>query len=81
MRMPFGRFKGAGLASLPEGYIHWLASLNDLRGPLRTAVEDEIECRAYDTRPSPAHDACPGSQRRGGSSFGRRPRGSKTAPS
>jgi hypothetical protein len=36
--MPFGRWKGYELQSVPDDYLNWLASLADLRPPLRAAV-------------------------------------------
>lgn len=40
MRMPFGRYKGAALADLPDDYLAWLTGL-DLREPLKTGVATE----------------------------------------
>lgn len=44
MVMPFGRYKGQELATLPAEYLTWLAGL-ELREPLRTAVTAEVERR------------------------------------
>jgi hypothetical protein len=41
MTMPFGKFKGWALAELPDDYLRWLVSLDDLREPLRSAVVSE----------------------------------------
>ena len=43
-RMPFGMFKGRLLSDLPDDYLEWLLTI-DLRDPLRTHVEAEIEDR------------------------------------
>jgi hypothetical protein len=37
--MPFGRFKGVLLADLSDQCVTWLHGLDDLREPLRTAVD------------------------------------------
>src|SRR5262245_56536135 len=43
--MPFGKFKGVLLVDLPDEYLRWLRTLNDLREPLRAGVEAEWEPR------------------------------------
>jgi hypothetical protein len=43
--MPFGKHKGVPLAELPDDYLDWLASLDDLRPPLRAAVHREVRKR------------------------------------
>jgi hypothetical protein len=50
-RMPFGRHKGLRLDTLPEDYLAWLRGLDDLREPLRSAIETEWS-RRRGTRPS-----------------------------
>jgi hypothetical protein len=39
--MPFGRWRGHSLDELPDDYLTWLAGLDDLREPLRSAVAAE----------------------------------------
>jgi putative quorum-sensing-regulated virulence factor len=46
MRMPFGRYRGELVTDIPDGYLEWLRSLDDLREPLREAVELEWEARS-----------------------------------
>jgi len=54
--MPFGRYKGATLTSIPLNYLAWLAG-RDLREPLKSAVADELDSRRRVVRsPFPA---CP----------------------
>jgi hypothetical protein len=43
--MPFGKFKGMPVDELPDDYLLWLDSLNNLRPFLRRAVDEEIERR------------------------------------
>src|SRR5262245_41870460 len=43
--MPFGKFKGYEVTTLPRVYLEWLASI-ELREPLRTAVGREMHNRA-----------------------------------
>jgi hypothetical protein len=45
MRMPFGRFKGVLIGDLPDDYLEWLRGLDNLREPLRDAVEAEWAAR------------------------------------
>jgi hypothetical protein len=46
MKMPFGRYKGVELADLPLDYLGWLRGIgDDLREPLRSAVEKEWQDR------------------------------------
>jgi hypothetical protein len=45
VKMPFGRYKGIELAALPDDYVIWLAGLDDLREPLRAALETEYHLR------------------------------------
>jgi hypothetical protein len=48
-RMPFGKFKGQRISELPDNYFGWLLSLGeDLRDPLRSAVEREYRRRVED---------------------------------
>jgi hypothetical protein len=44
-RMPFGRYRGWGVAELPDDYLSWLLTLPDLREPLAAAIRREAERR------------------------------------
>jgi hypothetical protein len=57
MNMPCGRHRGCSLDQLPQSYIEWLASLDDLREPLRTAVAREVEHRTWARRFQHTYDA------------------------
>lgn len=46
-RMPFGKYKGALLSVVPLEYLTWLATRDDLRNPLRAAVERELHARGH----------------------------------
>jgi hypothetical protein len=52
MRMPFGKYKGLPLKTVPTGYLCWLLSECDLSAWLKRAVEDELDYRAGEFRPS-----------------------------
>ena len=41
MTMPFVRYRGRRLGEVPDDYLGWLFSLDDLREPLRSAVDRE----------------------------------------
>jgi hypothetical protein len=45
--MPFGRHKGERLEDLDDDYLRWLAGLDDLREPLKSAVKAEWESRIF----------------------------------
>jgi hypothetical protein len=45
VKMSFGRFKGLDLDELPDDYLAWLMALDDLREPLKTAIEREWAAR------------------------------------
>jgi hypothetical protein len=45
MKMPFGRYKGRLVSSLPDDYLEWLAALDNLREPLAAAVWRELNRR------------------------------------
>ena len=44
-RMPFGKYKGLPLSAVPDDYLAWLIDECDLREPLKSAVEAEVEAR------------------------------------
>jgi hypothetical protein len=49
MNMPFGKYKGEDLEDIPRHYLEWcLKNIQDLRQPLRGAIEDVLE---YSERP------------------------------
>jgi hypothetical protein len=50
--MPFGKFKGIDISDLPDDYLKWLASLGDLKQPLRQAIDNEVEARREPSTPS-----------------------------
>lgn len=60
-RMLFGKYRGQLLVELPDSYLRWLVSLDDLREPLRSHVHAEWTRRESEdaghttTRPA----ACP----------------------
>lgn len=44
--MPFGKYRGQTLGDILAGdpkYLDWLAGLDNLRAPLRAAVDDMVE--------------------------------------
>jgi hypothetical protein len=52
--MPFGKFKGTPLESLPDDYLGWLTTI-ELKEPLLSAVAEERERRAAATPRHPPH--------------------------
>lgn len=58
-RMPFGHYKGRPLADLPDTYVEWLASLPNLREPLRSRVRREYDRRFGRHEATPACVALP----------------------
>lgn len=48
MKMPFGKYRGVLVERLPDDYLDWLHSLDDLREPLRQAVEREWSHRQWE---------------------------------
>lgn len=54
--MPFGKHKGRPLSELPEQYLLWLASLDDLRPPLRLAVDSEVRRREAASAATPRRE-------------------------
>jgi hypothetical protein len=61
-RMPFGKFRGQPVADLPDWYLSWLASLDDLRDPLLAAVEQECERRFGKQQDCGTNDELPDSE-------------------
>ena len=53
MLMPFGKYKGQALRSLPDHYLLWLAATVALREPLLSAVTEELTVRGLDLPPPP----------------------------
>lgn len=47
--MPFGQFRGLPIGDLPDDYLDWLMTLDDLREPLRSGVEREWRARHADS--------------------------------
>ena len=45
--MPFGKHRGEPISDLPSDYLFWLASLPDLRRPLKYAIEAEVNRRLH----------------------------------
>lgn len=45
-RMPFGKYKGWRLQSIPEDYLQWLLDNVELFGTLENAVIQELRARA-----------------------------------
>jgi Putative quorum-sensing-regulated virulence factor len=43
MLIPFGKNKGKALDRVPEDYVKWLAGLDNLREPFKTAVAEEVK--------------------------------------
>jgi hypothetical protein len=48
MKMPFGKYRGFPVQDLPDDYLDWLHSLDDLHGRLRKAVESEWQYRQWE---------------------------------
>ncbi len=53
MHMPFGRHRGQPLEEIPLDYLRWLHDSCDLREPLRSGVEVELDAREWDQSPDP----------------------------
>ena len=51
--MPFGKYRGHPLSALPEDYIDWVLSLDDIREPLRSRLAAESFRRAGYREPEP----------------------------
>jgi hypothetical protein len=45
IRMPFGRYKGKSLRTIPSDYLAWLLSLANLRPGLRSDITHELKTR------------------------------------
>jgi len=57
MKMPFGKYKGEEVDSIPEEYLQWLWEEVDLRGQLKRSVRHVL--RAYTIhRDEPADEPC-----------------------
>jgi uncharacterized protein (DUF3820 family) len=39
MKLTFGRYKGCDLRNVPQDYLRWMLTLNDLWPPLRAETE------------------------------------------
>ena len=48
MKMPFGKYRGFPVQDLPDDYLDWLHSLDDLHGRLRKAVDSEWQYRQWE---------------------------------
>ena len=46
--MPFGRYRGLAVRDLPDDYLGWLHSLDNLHGRLRNAVQTEWQYRQWE---------------------------------
>ena len=55
MRMPFGKYKGQDINALPDEYLLWLLENIELRDPLLSAVEAEVDERGLELPPLPPH--------------------------
>jgi len=44
--MPFGRYKGTLFTELPDAYLLWLSTLDNIRDPLRGCILEERDRRA-----------------------------------
>jgi hypothetical protein len=45
MRMSFGKYSGVFIADLPDDYLMWLHGLDNLKEPLRSAIDREYAAR------------------------------------
>jgi hypothetical protein len=50
VKMPFGKYCGYYLSDIPSDYIRWLRTLDNMRGRLRAAVEEEWRTRQWNTK-------------------------------
>jgi len=62
--MPFGKFRGTPIRELPDDYINWLLSLDDLRDPLAGAIAAEHNRRVFgaprsERADTPLQNDCP----------------------
>ena len=46
--MPFGKYKGQPISSIPDSYVAWLLKEGSLREPLKRELENSIWERARD---------------------------------
>jgi hypothetical protein len=51
--MPFGKYKGTLVSALPNDYLQWLVTRDDLRDPLRAAIMRECHARGQAPDPRP----------------------------
>lgn len=49
--MPFGKHKGVAVGALPDDYLRWLTTLDDLRDPVASVVRREALRRWPDEKP------------------------------
>lgn len=52
MMMPFGKYRGQALETVPWKYLCWVKAQTWLQPALRTAVEAEMTCRRTASRPA-----------------------------
>jgi uncharacterized protein (DUF3820 family) len=53
LNMPFGKYQGMDLSSVPDSYLEWLTSI-EIRQPLLGAVLGEVVERGLDLGHQPA---------------------------
>jgi hypothetical protein len=53
MRMPFGKYRGCEVDTLPPQYLEWLWENCDLREPLLSAVREALDLEEEDDTPAP----------------------------
>ncbi len=63
--MPFGKYRGTPIDELPDSYLGWLASLDDLHFPLNSYVQAELDRRKSERKhqrrqrtAAPARNSC-----------------------
>lgn len=55
MNIPFGKYRGTPIDQVPDDYLLWLSTLNDLRQPLLGAVLREMGRRLAEPDRQPMH--------------------------